>query len=98
MARLGLSGDCEVELLVDEGIVEMMGTVPTFARKAEILEAISRVPGITDIETDIHVLREGDSTAPEFETNPEEIHSGQQAEELMEEDYRFFSGEEESFQ
>jgi hypothetical protein len=98
MASLALSGDCEVDLFVRDGVVEISGTVPTSTRKGEILEALKKVHGVEEIETEIHVLREEDPPGRDSGIFHEEPVSEIRVEELMEEVPQFLSEGEESYQ
>ena len=83
LERAGLYTDCDLEVLIEEGVVQIEGTVPTKDRGEEILEALRPIKGIQGVECEIHVLH-GEDTLTLEETFGEEDTSESEARKMME--------------
>lgn len=55
----GLWYDCELEAEVEDGVVELSGTVPTQERKRAVLSALKSVRGMRGVDVDLYVVEEG---------------------------------------
>ncbi|MCA9417202.1 MAG: BON domain-containing protein [Candidatus Omnitrophica bacterium] len=79
----GLYTDCDLEVMIEEGIVQIEGTVPNRNRGEEILDVLRPVKGIQGVEFEIHVLH-GEDTLSFEETFGDEDASETEARKLME--------------
>jgi hypothetical protein len=94
----GLLTDCDLEIAVEEGVVEMVGTVPSLPRKAEVLRAIRSVQGISGMEGDLHVVRDAQSSQSDSALQDTNDFSESEAQRIIQEDFGIPKGEDGSLE
>lgn len=79
----GMITDCDLEVSVEEGFVQIEGTVPTRERGEDLMKALRTVKGIQGVELEVHVLHGEDALSLE-ESFGTDDQSADEARHLME--------------
>ncbi len=79
----GLITDCDLEVSVEEGFVQIEGTVPTRERGEVLMKTLRTVKGIQGVELEVHVLHGEDALSLE-ESFGNEDQSASEARNLIE--------------